>query len=63
MLAGWSGCRYRIVCVVQVYEKLFQGIHAEVGYLWDTQRDRHATYSMSGLHIVASGIVFGVYYE
>ncbi|XP_026271836.2 dynein light chain Tctex-type 4-like [Frankliniella occidentalis] len=55
--------RYKVACVVNIYEKLFQGIHSELGYLWDVQRDHFATYYFSNTHIIATGTVFGVYFE
>ncbi|KAJ1523823.1 hypothetical protein ONE63_010382 [Megalurothrips usitatus] len=55
--------RYKILCVVHIHEKVFQGIHSELGYLWDVHRDRFVTYTFSNTHIIATGAVFGVYYE
>ncbi|XP_054278831.1 dynein light chain Tctex-type protein 2B [Macrosteles quadrilineatus] len=55
--------RYKLVCLVQIVEKHRQSVLSTARFLWDTDRDSYAVFSMNNAHIAAMGCVFGIYYE
>ncbi|GLV43524.1 uncharacterized protein CBL_04066 [Carabus blaptoides fortunei] len=55
--------RYKLVCVVTIGEKKSHDIMSCAKFLWDSERDRYATYMHENMRIFAVATVFGLYYE
>uniref|UniRef100_A0A1B6DBX8 Dynein light chain n=1 Tax=Clastoptera arizonana TaxID=38151 RepID=A0A1B6DBX8_9HEMI len=55
--------RYKIVCLVSIIENQMQSVETKVQCLWDSERDRYATFTLKNNHIISMATVFGIYYE
>lgn len=55
--------RYKVIVLVNVFEKLMQGIHWKMGFIWDTESDQWTSYQQDANEFTVSVVVLGVYLE
>lgn len=55
--------RYRLVCVIMMGEKFYQGCQVKTGFLWDKTKDMWAYQVYETPSFYAIGVVYGVYYD
>lgn len=55
--------RYRIIVLVNIFEKWNQGIHCKMGFLWDTQADQWLSHQQETKHFTVTAVVLAVYWE
>ncbi|KAK9728532.1 Tctex-1 family [Popillia japonica] len=55
--------RYKLICNVTIGEKRSQDMFATYRFLWDAERDKHASYVYENMYVYAIAVCFGIYYE
>ncbi|RZF48413.1 hypothetical protein LSTR_LSTR007580 [Laodelphax striatellus] len=55
--------RYKLICFVQICEKNNQSVVSQSKFLWDSERDKYASYSFENTTLLAAALVYGIYYE
>ncbi|XP_067002381.1 dynein light chain Tctex-type protein 2B [Anabrus simplex] len=55
--------RYKLVVVVDIGEKNFQGVCSAFRFLWDCERDNYTYHKFENMFLYAVASVFGVYYD
>lgn len=48
---------------VSVFERRWQGLHTELQTLWDAERDFYCSATVETTTMIASAVVFAVYWE
>jgi len=56
-------CRYKFIVLVQVADKLNQGLCIISRPLWDSERDNYITCSFENQKVVVVASIFAIYYD
>lgn len=55
--------RYKLVCYVLIAKNCGQGVQSTSRCVWAPETDSHAVASFTSKDLVATAVVFGLYYE
>lgn len=55
--------RFKIICVVTIGQKYYQGYKSVVKFLWDAKRDGYANFVYDSTNLFCNGTIYAVYYE
>lgn len=55
--------RYKLLCLVTIGEKRSQDVYTSMKFLWDSERDKYATFAAENMFVYGYASCFGFYYE